>query len=64
MSRGHRLGIKEQGIEVVRKPINPAADMFLGVKLSTQNYDALLIGWDAQTLQNDVTFNGGNSTYC
>jgi hypothetical protein len=41
-----------------------ANNMFFGVKLSTVNYDALLIGWDAQTLQNDVTFNGGNSTYC
>jgi surface protein len=44
--------------------LSSAADMFLGVKLSIPNYDALLIGWDAQTLQNGVTFNGGNSTYC
>ncbi len=41
-----------------------AADMFRDVKLSTPNYDALLIGWDAQALQNGVTFNGGFSTYC
>ena len=38
--------------------------MFVGVKLSTQNYDALLIGWDAQTLQNGVTLGGGSSNYC
>ncbi len=41
-----------------------AEDMFSGVTLSTQNYDALLIGWDAQALQPNVTFDGGNSTYC
>jgi len=38
--------------------------MFLHVALSTTNYDALLIGWDAQALQSGVTFSGGNSTYC
>jgi surface protein len=38
--------------------------MFSTSGLSTYNYDALLIGWDAQTLQSGVTFNGGNSTYC
>jgi len=41
-----------------------AADMFSGTKLSTSNYDALLNGWNSQTLQNGVTFSGGNSTYC
>ena len=35
--------------------------MFTGVKLSTPNYDALLIGWDSQILQSNVTFGGGNS---
>ncbi|NSW54031.1 MAG: DUF285 domain-containing protein [Anaerolineae bacterium] len=39
-------------------------DMFIGVTLSTANYDALLIGWDAQVLQSNVPFSGGNSTYC
>ncbi len=34
------------------------------VTLSTENYDALLNGWIQRTLQNDVTFNGGNSKYC
>ena len=38
--------------------------MFSDAKLSTVNYDALLNGWDAQTLNNGVTFDGGNSTYC
>jgi len=41
-----------------------ATAMFAGVKLSTANYDALLTGWDAQTLKFLVVFSGGNSTYC
>ena len=41
-----------------------ATDMFNGVTLSTANYDALLIGWNAQTLQPNVHFSGGNSQYC
>jgi hypothetical protein len=40
-----------------------ASGMFGGATLSTSNYDALLVGWDAQTLQSMVTFDGGNSTY-
>ncbi|CAM1369587.1 conserved protein of unknown function [Tenacibaculum soleae] len=39
-------------------------DMFKDAKLSTTNYDALLNGWNAQTLQPNVIFDGGNSTYC
>ena len=39
-------------------------DMFSGVTLSTSNYDALLIGWDAQNLQSGINFHGGNSLYC
>ncbi len=38
--------------------------MFLGATLSTANYDALLTGWSALPLQNNVTFDGGNSQYC
>jgi len=39
-------------------------NMFNGVTLSTANYNALLIGWDAlTTLQSSVTFKGGNSQY-
>jgi hypothetical protein len=41
-----------------------AADMFDGVTLSIENYDALLIGWNAQDLWPGVTFDGGNSQYC
>ena len=37
--------------------------MFSGITLSTENYDALLLGWSAQSLQNNVTFHGGNSQY-
>ncbi|MDA9121450.1 BspA family leucine-rich repeat surface protein, partial [Flavobacteriales bacterium] len=38
--------------------------MFFSVTLSTTNYDALLIGWSAQNLQQGVNFSGGNSQYC
>ena len=38
-------------------------NMFLDVTLSPANYDALLVGWDAQTLQTGVTFGGGDSKY-
>ena len=41
-----------------------ALGMFTGVTLSTSNYDSLLIGWDAQSLNMGVVFAGGNSTYC
>ena len=44
--------------------INDATDMFHSVTLSTSNYDALLISWNAQALQAGVTFGGGNSMYC
>ncbi len=39
-------------------------DMFSSVTLSTDNYDAILKGWSAQTLQSGVSFHGGNSQYC
>ncbi len=41
-----------------------ANQFLLGVTLSTTNYDALLIGWQAQPHQPDVLFSGGYSTYC
>jgi len=44
--------------------LSGASSMFEGVALSTANYDSLLEGWGAQTLQSSVTFDGGNSTYC
>jgi gliding motility-associated-like protein len=40
------------------------SDIFANITLSTANYDAILIGWNNQTLQSDVRFNGGNSQYC
>jgi len=39
-------------------------DMFLGIALSTENYDALLKEWSNLTLQNGVTFDGGLSNFC
>jgi len=39
-------------------------DMFTGVTLSTADYDAMLIGFNAQNLQTGVNFGGGNSVYC
>lgn len=41
-----------------------AEEMFYGVTLSTTKYENLLVGWNAQTLQNYVTFSGGDSKYC
>ena len=37
--------------------------MFDGVTLSTSNYDALLAGWSVQSVQSNVSFDGGNSQY-
>ena len=39
-------------------------NMFRDAKLSTNNYNALLVGWDAQSLQPGEAFHGGSSTYC
>jgi surface protein len=44
--------------------LSDAAFMFNIVSLSTPNYDALLIGWNNQTLLSGVPFSGGNSNYC
>jgi surface protein len=43
--------------------VTDMTSMFYAVTLSTANYDALLIGWDALELQDNVTFSGGNSQY-
>ena len=43
--------------------VSNMTDMFKWVTLSTANYDALLIGWSALTLQNGVNFHGGDSKY-
>jgi surface protein len=37
--------------------------MFLFMTLSTANYDNLLAGWAALSLQSGVDFHGGNSQY-
>ena len=39
------------------------SEMFDGVRLSTVNYDALLTGWAAETLQHKVPFSAGSSQY-
>ena len=42
-----------------------AMAMFFNITLSSENYDALLAGWAAQSpLQTGVDFHGGNSEYC
>jgi len=43
--------------------VTTMSNMFLSVTLSTGNYDALLIGWSALTVQPNVSFHGGNSEY-
>ena len=44
--------------------VTNAASVFENITLSTENYDAMLIGWASQSLQSDVSFNGGDSSYC
>jgi len=43
--------------------VTDMSEMFNGVTLSTANYSAILIGWEAQNEQPNVTFDGGNSQY-
>ena len=41
-----------------------ATDMFNGATaFSTTNYDSLLIGWSAESIQSGVTFSGGTTQY-
>lgn len=44
--------------------VTSMGSMFSGTTLSTANYDALLSGWSALSLQDNVTFDGGSSKYC
>ena len=44
--------------------VNSMTDMFSGVTLPIASYDAMLIGFDAQTLNPSLSFHGGNSKYC
>jgi surface protein len=39
-------------------------DMFLGDTLSLLHYNKLLFAWSREFVQSNVTFDGGNSTYC
>ena len=43
---------------------NNITDLFDNSGLSTDNYDATLIGWAAQILPNDLTLGSGGLTYC
>jgi surface protein len=43
--------------------VETMSGMFDETALSTSSYDALLIGWESQAVQNGVVFSGGNSTY-
>ncbi len=43
--------------------ISEMTSMFANITLSTANYDALLIGWEGQSVLNNVTFDGGSSKY-
>ncbi len=38
-------------------------NMFEGVTLSTENYDATLLGWSSLQLSENIEFHGGNSKY-
>lgn len=44
--------------------VTDMADMFDSGGISAQNYDTLLVGWSSQSLQADVNFDAGSSTYC
>ena len=43
--------------------VTDMTDMFSGVTLSTKQYNALLLSWSQQNVQENVTFNAGNSRY-
>ena len=43
--------------------LTDATDMLNGSAFSTTNYDLLLPAWEAQSVQNNVTFHAGSATY-
>ncbi|MGV8161939.1 MAG: BspA family leucine-rich repeat surface protein [Candidatus Nanoarchaeia archaeon] len=43
--------------------VTDMTNMFNGVTLDTSNYDAILNGWAAQIVKNNVPFHGGSSKY-
>jgi surface protein len=58
-ARSFDQDISRWNIENVRK----MKDMFENVTLSTVNYNAMLLAWSMQSLQQGVTFSAGNSKY-
>ncbi len=56
-------GWNVEAVMAARGQYSSMTDMFAGVTLSPTNYDALLVGWDAQDLQTGVRFGGGDSRY-
>ncbi|MBG7611626.1 DUF285 domain-containing protein, partial [Polaribacter sp. BAL334] len=44
--------------------VTDLTNMFNNATLSDSNYEALLISWNAQSLQPNLNFSGGNSQYC
>ena len=44
--------------------VTSMVSMFFGITLSVENYDATLLGWSVQQLQNGVNFGAGNSQFC
>jgi surface protein len=43
--------------------VTSMSNMFNGLTLSTSNYSSILIGWDANSHQNNVPLNAGSSKY-
>jgi surface protein len=43
--------------------LTQATNFLINGQLSTANYDALLIGWEAGPHNNNVSFHAGSSTY-
>lgn len=43
--------------------LTTADTMFSSTTMSVANYEALLVGWEAQAVQNGVTFHGGSAQY-
>ena len=39
-------------------------EMFENIRLSVENYDALLVGWNLQNLSSDEIFQAGDSVFC
>ena len=46
------------------RQLTNADGLLNGVKISTPNYDATLIAWQGQTVNNNVKLGGGNSKFC